>query len=145
MNTAARMIMTPSSTALKNSALWCPKGWLASGGIAATRIATRAAAAVARFTVLSSASDRSATEPVIHQAITFRPSTRQPSRRLPTASFKAVVTWALRRCEVTTVLVAETQDVDLIDSNFQSQYALRQPPGVPAWQTPRDLAFATTA
>jgi len=51
------------------------------------RIAISAAIAVATFTVLSSASDSSAIEPVIHHATVLMARTIRPTTMLPVAIF----------------------------------------------------------
>ena len=65
MSSAATMISAPSSTAEKYSALWWPNGWRRSGGCEPMRMAMSAATAVSTLTMLSSASENSATLPVI--------------------------------------------------------------------------------
>ena len=55
------------------------------GGLAAMRTAAMAAMAVATLTVLSSASDNKATEPVIQQATHLMSRTSDPTTRLPNA------------------------------------------------------------
>ena len=86
---AASTINTPSATALKYSAFVCPYGWLASAGRAATRSAISAATAAATLMMLSSASEYSATLPVIRYATYFRASTTTATRMLPSATLEA--------------------------------------------------------
>ena len=86
---AASTISTPSATALKYSAFVCPYGWLASAGRAATRSAISAATAAATLMMLSSASEYSATLPVIRYATYFRASTTTATRMLPSANLEA--------------------------------------------------------
>ena len=75
MSSAATMISAPSSTAEKYSALWCPNGWPRSGGCEPMRMAMSAATAVSTLTMLSSASENSATLPVIKKAMYLMPIT----------------------------------------------------------------------
>jgi hypothetical protein len=79
MSSAATTISTPSSTAEKYSALWCPKGWLSSAGMWETRIAYQATAEATTLTMDSIASESSATEPVSHQAENFSARIARPT------------------------------------------------------------------
>src|SRR5689334_10198384 len=73
MPAAASTISAPSMPAEKYSALEKPYGWFSSGGEAARRNMESARSAAARLTSDSSASERSPTESVSHQAKVLSP------------------------------------------------------------------------
>ena len=88
MRSAATAISAPSTPAEKNSILPCPYGWSRSAGRAATTSDATRRPAATTFTIASSASEKSAVEPVSPaaanlpaQIATPAASEIQPARR----------------------------------------------------------------
>src|SRR5262245_54026642 len=74
MTTAANAMSPPSKAADMNSIFPCPYGWLRSAGRPANTRPPRAKRAATTLTIVSSASERMAVEPVRRYAAYFAPS-----------------------------------------------------------------------